>query len=146
MIGRVECFGNETGLLDCSHVTEAHEEVIHCDPIKVAAVTCNGMSFISETFASTTVCVSIDPSTALVDCVTGEVRFVDISNNPEEDSRQGTIQICVNNAWGSVCSDDFFDNTDAAAFCKQLPGFSPDGSGFHTRLLGKTNLFNDRCL
>ena len=44
-----------------------------------------------------------------------------------DDSRQGTIQICVNNAWGSVCSDYFFDNTDAAVFCGQLPGFKANG-------------------
>ena len=127
MIGRVECIGNETGLLDCSHVTEAHEEVTHCDPIEVAAVTCNGMSVITETFASKTACVLIDPSTTFADCLTGEVRFVDLSNNAEEDSRQGTIQICVNNAWGSVCSDNIFDDIDAEIFCDQLPGFSGNG-------------------
>ena len=48
-------------------------------------------------------------------------------DNPNEDSRQGTAMICVNNAWGSVCRDDYFDNTDAAVFCSQLQGFVPDG-------------------
>ena len=77
-------------------------------------------------------CLFIDPSTEFADCTTGEVRFTDFTDNPEEDSRQGTIQICINKAWGSVCSDNFFDNTDAAVFCQQLPGFLPDGSCFHT--------------
>ena len=71
---------------------------------------------------------SKDPSTEFADCTTGEVRFTDFTNSSEEDSRQGTIQICVNHAWGSVCSDDFFDNTDAAVFCKQLIGFTANGT------------------
>ena len=69
----------------------------------------------------------IDSSTGFADCTTGEVRLVDFTDNPEEDSRQGTIQICVNNAWGSVCNDHFFDRTDAEVFCDQLVGFSTDG-------------------
>ena len=68
-----------------------------------------------------------DPGIDFADCITGDVRLTDFSDNSEEDSRQGTIQICVNNAWGSVCSDHFFDNTDAAVFCGQLPGFKTDG-------------------
>ena len=70
---------------------------------------------------------SIDHAIEFADCTTGEVRLTDFSDNSEEDSRQGTIQICVNNAWGSVCSDHFFDNTDAAVFCGQLPGFKAIG-------------------
>ena len=68
-----------------------------------------------------------DISTDFADCMTGEVRLTDFSDNTEEDSRQGTIQICINNAWGSVCNDDFFDSTDAAVLCKQLPGFNTNG-------------------
>ena len=70
-----------------------------------------------------------DPSIEFADCTTGEVKLTDFSDNSEEDSRQGTIQICVNNAWGSVCSDHFFDNTDASVFCGQLPGFTRNGTG-----------------
>ena len=69
----------------------------------------------------------IDPATEFADCTTGEVILTDFSDNSEEDSRQGTIQICVNNAWGSVCSDHFFDNTDASVFCGQLSGFKANG-------------------
>ena len=68
-----------------------------------------------------------DPSTEFANCTTGDVRLTDFMDNPNEDSRQGTAQICVNNAWGSVCRDDYFDNTDAAVFCSQLQGFVPDG-------------------
>ena len=73
-----------------------------------------------------------DISTEFADCKTGEVRFRDFSDNSEEDSRQGTIQICVNKAWGSVCDDHFFDNTDAAVFCGQLDGFKPIGRDYQS--------------
>ena len=83
-----------------------------------------------------------DPSTEFADCTTGEVRLTDFSDNSEEDSRQGTIQICVNNAWGSVCSDHFFDNTDAAVFCGQLPGFKTDGSIISIHFVNFTDTFS----
>ena len=70
-----------------------------------------------------------DPSTTVSgNCTTGEVRFVDLTDNPEEDSQQGTIQICVNNAWGFICDDDYFDDTDASVFCGQLRGFASTGN------------------
>ena len=76
----------------------------------------------------------IDSSIGFANCTTGEVRFVDFTDNPEEDSRQGTIQICINNAWGSVCSDALFDNTDVAVFCGQLGGFTSEGIVISSRL------------
>ena len=70
-----------------------------------------------------------ESSTESGDCQTGEVRFAaDYSDNSTETSRQGTIQICVNNAWGTVCSDNLFDTTDAGIFCDQLEGFTSDGN------------------
>ncbi|CAI8040121.1 Fibrillin-1, partial [Geodia barretti] len=110
LIGNVRCAANESSLFDCSYETSAHEEVSQCDPNQVAAVAC------------------LDSSIGFANCTTGEVRFVDFTDNPEEDSRQGTIQICINNAWGSVCNDHFFDSTDAEVFCDQLVGFSTDGA------------------
>ena len=61
------------------------------------------------------------------DCTTGDVRFVDYSDNDTERWRQGTLEICINNAWGTVCSDNFFDSTDAQVFCEQLEGFNASG-------------------
>ena len=72
-------------------------------------------------------CVVLDPTTELADCATGGVRFTNFSDNITEDSRQGIIQICINNAWGSVCNDHLFDATDAAVFCNQLEGFGGMG-------------------
>ena len=43
VIGQVQCAGNESGLVDCSHVTEHNNVVSSCDPSQVAAVSCHGM-------------------------------------------------------------------------------------------------------
>ena len=42
VIGQVQCVGNESGLMNCSHLTEHHNEVSSCDPSQVAAVSCQG--------------------------------------------------------------------------------------------------------
>ena len=50
-------------------------------------------------------------------CVNGDIRLIDGSTQYE-----GRVEVCLNNAWGTVC-DDFWDNTDASVVCRQA-GFS----------------------
>ena len=61
------------------------------------------------------------------ECESGEVRLANFTDDPDEATRQGTLQICINSAWGTVCSDDTFDMTDAEVFCEELVGFQREG-------------------
>ena len=76
------------------------------------------------------ICTFSLPTVSLTEfgnCTTGDVRFKNSTDTVHELSRQGTLQICVNNAWGTVCSDNYFDSTDAEVFCEQLEGFHRTG-------------------
>lgn len=55
--------------------------------------------------------VLLAASTEVADCQHGEVRLVDGPN-----VREGKVEVCINNAWGSVCSTRFGAD-DAAVLC-----------------------------
>ena len=48
-------------------------------------------------------------------------------------TREGRIEICINNAWGTVC-DNLFGREDAGVVCKQLEGFQRDGEYFKSSM------------
>ena len=55
-----------------------------------------------------------DVTTEWHNCTNGEVRLQDGPN-----VREGRVEICINKAWGTVCSTQF-SNEDAAVVCAQL--------------------------
>ena len=59
-------------------------------------------------------------NTPYADCTYGELRLVGGAN-----IREGRVEICINNAWGTVC-DDLFGDEDARVVCIQM-GFSERG-------------------
>ena len=54
------------------------------------------------------------------ECTDGQVRLVYAS------LRQGTVQVCIDSNWGTVCRDDWSQN-EAAVVCNQL-GYGRDGN------------------
>ena len=52
-------------------------------------------------------------STLFADCADGDVRLVGGSNVLE-----GRVEVCYNNAWGTICSDGF-GSQDAEVVCRQ---------------------------
>jgi hypothetical protein len=68
-------------------------------------------------------------------CDQGAIRLVGGSN-----MLRGRVEVCNNNAWGTVC-DDAFGETDANVACRQL-GFS--GTGLYEREEGGTGEGGER--
>ena len=56
-------------------------------------------------------------------CSTGEIRLID--SNGQRQQNHGRVEVCMNNAWGTVC-EYLFDDLDADVVCSQL-GIAPGG-------------------
>ena len=54
------------------------------------------------------------PLTPVGNCTTGEVRLQDGPN-----VREGRVEVCINNAWGTVCNN-LFGSIDATVTCTQM--------------------------
>ena len=53
-------------------------------------------------------------------CTSGDVRLVG-----ESGINEGRVEVCVNDAWGTICSNNW-DNKDGQVVCRQL-GFQISG-------------------
>ena len=59
-------------------------------------------------------------TTSYANCTDGQLRLVGGTN-----VREGRVEICINNAWGTIC-DDLFGAQEATVVCTQM-GFSDRG-------------------
>ena len=65
-------------------------------------------------------------STVAGDCEDGQVRLRDGDMDEQNLLMDGRLEICVNNAWGTVCNNSF-RQIDAEVACDQLEGFQREG-------------------
>ena len=68
----------------------------------------------------------IDTSTTNGNCSHGDLRLEGGSDDTQAGMREGRVEICINNAWGTICNN-LFDRDDAEVVCEQLAGFKRDG-------------------
>jgi len=95
---------------------------VHCAGSENALTECNSTSFpltcpLQQTDAGV---VCQDAATTMANCSDGDIRLVNGSNILE-----GRVEVCLNNAWGTVC-DNSFSEDDAQVICRQL-GYKTNG-------------------
>lgn len=59
-------------------------------------------------------------------CEDGQVRLVEGITDEENLWMDGRLEICINNAWGTICNNSF-RVIDAQVACGQLIGFGTEG-------------------
>ena len=148
----VSCSGSESTLLSCVYNTMPQYP---CGRFEDAGVVCQGMCvycFASICAHMYETCVQYFITDADVDvyttyrylchncflhfstavstpngnCSDGDLRLVGGSDNLEQGTREGRIEICINNAWGTVCRTAF-GTPDAQVACYELGGFHREG-------------------
>ncbi len=63
-------------------------------------------------------------STPVGGCIDGEVQLAD--GTSLDGVLEGRLEVCINNAWGTVC-DSRFGTEDAMVACAHLGGYSREG-------------------
>ena len=101
----VNCVGDEDMLLNCVYSRLSSSQLLR-PPYSIAAVLCQGSATQSN-----------NPN----ECISGEVRLANSSNNIE-----GRVEICTERMWVSVC-DRYWGMKETRAFCKQLLGHPAKG-------------------
>ena len=112
MIGRVSCSGDEVEIIDCHHVVSPP-----CGRFSDAGVICQGKS--SRYLAVKDIMMDfsfyVEAGLEAGNCSEGSLRLTDGSG------LVGWLEICVNNAWGTICGTQF-GSSELEVACAQLGG------------------------
>ena len=117
-ISNVACVGTENELISCSY-----SHLTTCGLLNDAGVICQGIRILFLYMSQFTYIFVPVPTTSGADCVTGDVRLADSIVDAIRNTTKGTLQICINKAWGAVCHDDLFGVADARVACQQAGGY-----------------------
>ena len=63
---------------------------------------------------------STDRTVVAGNCQTGSLRLA--NKTVTASTSEGRVEICINNAWGTIC-DDLFGSKDAEVVCRGLGGY-----------------------
>ena len=72
--------------------------------------------------------LSTEQGTAGSNCSTGSVRLAD-QQLVRESVAEGRVEVCVNQAWGTVCGTRF-DQEDAGTACVSAGGYLRNGNNY----------------
>ena len=105
----LNCTGNESSIWNCSYSLLSENGCNGYD----ASVYCQGIIIIMSIIVLNN-CIAI--STPMDDCADGDVRLVGGSTEYE-----GRVEVCINRAWGTICSRYYgWSTSDINVVCRQL--------------------------
>ena len=109
----VNCSGDEDNLLSCPLQNSPD-----CPSMETAAIICQGLYTANSNFHISFFFLVISEFVSETDtsCNDFAIRLV---NGSTIDPLEGRVEVCINNAWGTIC-DTGFSTDDAEVICRQL--------------------------
>ena len=131
LLSGVSCDGAEKELLDCATVSGLPEcnvfqdagvvcQSTFMDVMQLIVVVAGAMECITHKLKMSLCHLITGTLTSEGNCTDGDVRLMNGTEN------QGRVEICINNAWGTVC-ENRFGPQEAFVVCLQLGGYQREG-------------------
>ena len=117
-----QCSGLESNITNC---TQTLNKAASCPADRTVSVSCHS-KFTLLSLRKGPATFIFYPTVGVLrnaSCIDGTIRL-----RNGYISGEGRVEVCINNAWGTVC-DNGWDNADASVVCRQL-GYNPVGTFF----------------